>query len=101
MIRLMRPKYTFDQTEILNGDIICFQVDISEKEVHDLEFQGLCSNPTQFYDFLHNRVMVLFKPKFNEPGSDQPEFSLVLSKKQNYVAVGYRLSTNFALCEIF
>jgi ubiquitin carboxyl-terminal hydrolase 7 len=87
MIELMKPKYTFTQSEIQDGDIICFQVDISDKEVHDLESQGLYSNPQQFYDFLQNRVMVLFRPKFDEPDTDQPEFSLVLSKKQNYDAV--------------
>ena len=93
MIELMKPKYTFTQSEIQDGDIICFQVDISDKEVHDLESQGLYSNPQQFYDFLQNRVMVLFRPKFDESDVDQPEFSLVLSKKQNYDAVGHPLLT--------
>ena len=101
MIELMKLKYTFTQSEIHDGDIICFQADISDKEVHDLESQGLYSNPTQFYDFLHNRVMVLFRPRLDEPYGDQPEFSLVLSKKQNYDAVGYRLSVNFTSHEGF
>jgi hypothetical protein len=87
MIELMKPKYTFTQSEIQDGDIICFQVDISDKEIHDLEAQALYSNPPQFYDFLQNRVMVLFRPKFDEPDAEQPEFNLVLSKKQNYDAV--------------
>jgi len=52
--------------------------------VHDLESQGLYSNPTQFYDFLQNRVMVMFRPRFDEVDHEHPEFSLVLSKKQNY-----------------
>ena len=55
--------------------------------IHDLEAQGLYSNPSQFYDFLQNRVMVVFRPKFEEADPDQPEFNLVLSKKQNYDAV--------------
>lgn len=101
MIELMKPKYTFTQSEIQDGDIICFQVDISDKEVHDLESQGLYSNPQQFYDFLQNRVMVLFRPKFDEPDADQPEFSLVLSKKQNYDAVGYFPFANSTLRERF
>lgn len=105
MIELMKPKLTFTQSEIQDGDIICFQVDLSEKEyvfsclsawtsqltaslrVHDLESQGLYSNPMQYYDFLQNRVMVVFRPKFEEPDQDHPEFSLVLSKKQNYDVV--------------
>lgn len=89
MIELMKPKYTFTLSEIQDGDIICFQVDISDKEIHDLETQGLYSNPAQFYDFLQNRVMVLFRPKFDD--SDDPEFSLVLSKKQNYDAMAAKV----------
>ena len=100
MIELMKPKYTFTQSEIQDGDIICFQVDIPDKEIHDLESQGLYSNPPQFYDFLQNRVMVLFRPKFDEPDVDQPEFSLVLSKKQNYDAVSLA-STSTCLHWVF
>jgi ubiquitin carboxyl-terminal hydrolase 7 len=32
MIELMKPKMTFAQSEIQDGDIICFQVDMPEKE---------------------------------------------------------------------
>lgn len=32
MIELMKPKLTFTQSEIQDGDIICFQVDINDKE---------------------------------------------------------------------
>lgn len=32
MIELMKPKVTFAQSEIQDGDVVCFQVDISEKE---------------------------------------------------------------------
>jgi ubiquitin carboxyl-terminal hydrolase 7 len=102
MIELMKPKFTFTQSEIQDGDIICFQVDINEKElvlfcqngdnslmgclcrVHDLDAQGLYSNPTQYYDFLQNRVMIVFRPKFEDPDHEHPDFSLILSKKQNY-----------------
>lgn len=84
MIELMKPKLTFAQSEIQDGDVICFQVEINDKEVHDLESQGLYSNPVQYYDFLQNRVMIIFRPKFEEPDASHPEFNLVLSKKQNY-----------------
>lgn len=55
--------------------------------IHDLENQGLYSNPTQYYDFLQNRVMIVFRPKFEEADQEHPEFTLVLSKKQNYDVV--------------
>jgi ubiquitin carboxyl-terminal hydrolase 7 len=60
MIELMKPKFSFSQSEIQDGDVICFQVDIPDKEfviivvihahcliwiirAHDLESQGLHS----------------------------------------------------------
>jgi len=51
--------------------------------IHDVEAQGLSPNPVHFYDFLQNRVMIIFKPKFDDADAES-EFSLVLSKKQNY-----------------
>ena len=66
MIEPMKPSFTLIQSEIQDGDIICFQVEISETDVRQLETQGLYSNPLQFYDFLQNRVDILFKPKFYE-----------------------------------
>jgi ICP0-binding domain of Ubiquitin-specific protease 7 len=67
---------------------------IVSRRSHDLENQGLYSTPTQFYDFLQNRVMIIFRPKFEEPDHDHPEFHLVLSKKQNYDTVKQRILEN-------
>lgn len=57
---------------------------LTDARIHDLEAQGLYSNPLQYYDFLQNRVMIIFRPKFEEPDNDRPEFNLILSKKHNY-----------------
>ncbi|KAJ7743890.1 hypothetical protein B0H14DRAFT_3607165 [Mycena olivaceomarginata] len=84
MVEAMKPKLSFSQSELMDGDIVCFQVDLSLKESHDLESRGLHSNPIQFYDFLQNRVLIVFRPKFEETSHDHPEFSVVFSKKQNY-----------------
>lgn len=84
MIELMKPKTTFAQSEIQDGDVVCFQVEISEKETHDLEGQGLHANPLHYYDFLQNRVMIIFKPKFDEVDEHNPEFDITISKKNNY-----------------
>jgi ubiquitin carboxyl-terminal hydrolase 7 len=107
MIELMKPKLSFAQSEIQDGDVICFQVDLPEKEwvssakqslsceltpprrAHDIESQGLHSNPIHYYDFLQNRVMIVFRPKLDEVDNEHPEFSLVLSKKQNYDIVRF------------
>lgn len=56
-IELIKPNHTLVQSLIQDGDIACFQVDISDREGRDLESQGLCSNPQQFYKLLQNRVM--------------------------------------------
>lgn len=53
--------------------------------IHDVDSQGLYSNPVQFYDFLQNRVLILFKPKVDDV--ELPEFELMLSKKMNYDTV--------------
>ncbi|KAH7889278.1 hypothetical protein F5I97DRAFT_1934219 [Phlebopus sp. FC_14] len=90
MIELMKQKLTFAQSEIQDGDVICFQVEHSEKEIHDLESQMMYSNPIQFYDFLQNRVMIVFRPKFDEPDHDRPEFSQIFSKKHNYDMMSQR-----------
>ncbi|KAF9047647.1 cysteine proteinase [Panaeolus papilionaceus] len=83
MIEFMKPKLSFLQSNIQDGDVICFQVNLPDKEIHDLESQGLYSNPVQFYDFLENRVMIIFKPRF-EDSEPETEFSLIFSKKQSY-----------------
>jgi ubiquitin carboxyl-terminal hydrolase 7 len=36
--------------------------------------------------------MILFRPKFDEPDQNNPDFSLVLSKKQNYDVVSAALA---------
>ncbi|KAG8830769.1 hypothetical protein FRC17_004264 [Serendipita sp. 399] len=82
MIELMKSKATFAQSEIQDGDIICFQVEISEKDIIDLENQGLASSPVAFYDFLQNRVIIHFKPRDDQ--SMEEGFDLTLSKKMTY-----------------
>lgn len=96
---LLKPTFTLTQSEIQDGDIICVQAQISDAEIRQLESQGLSSNPPQLYDYLHSRVTVLFKPKFDDPEVDQPEFSLVLSRKQNYEVVGRGSFIDFALSD--
>jgi len=89
MIESMKVKQTFAQNEIQDGDIITYQVDISEKEVADLEAQSLYSSVPQIYDFLQNRVLVQFKPRHDDGKS--AEFDLMLSKKMTYDVMAHRV----------
>ena len=52
----MKLEHNSTQSEIEDGDIICFQIDISVEEIYDLKSRGLCSNPLQFYEFLRSRM---------------------------------------------
>ncbi|GAA5919656.1 hypothetical protein JCM1841_005211 [Sporobolomyces salmonicolor] len=98
MIELMKMKATFLQSEIQDGDIVCFQVDMSERELQDLDKQQMFTNPIQFYDFFLNRVVVTFRPKFEDP-TPENEFCVTLSKKNTYdqmaVKVGERLKHDY------
>lgn len=38
MIELMKPKLSFAQSEIQDGDVICFQVDLPDKECVVIQF---------------------------------------------------------------
>ncbi|KAG9126664.1 hypothetical protein FRC07_002537 [Ceratobasidium sp. 392] len=89
MIEVMKPKLTFAQSEIQDGDVICFQAELSEKEISDFEHQNMLSTPIQFYDLLQNRVLIKFKPRYEDAGLT--EFDLVLSKKMNYDTLAARV----------
>ncbi len=90
MIELMKTRATFINSEIQDGDVICFQIEISDKEAADIEAQNKYSNTVQYYDFLQNRVLVQFRPKYLEVSTENPEFELMLSKKMTYDLVSSR-----------
>jgi len=52
MVELLLPSRTFSQNEIQDGDIVSFQMVISDEEARDLESRGLFSNSIQFYNSL-------------------------------------------------
>jgi ubiquitin carboxyl-terminal hydrolase 7 len=67
-MRLMRPR----------------QIDIDRQTKH--------TTPIQMYDFFQNRVVVHFKPRFQEEGEKKkPEFELTLSKKMTYEQMSTRV----------
>lgn len=78
MIDVMKPKQTFQQSEIQDGDIITFQKQIKESE---LPATALYTDAKQFYDYLLNKITVTFAPLKSEEGE---EFNLTLSRKMTY-----------------
>ncbi|KAI4171690.1 MAG: hypothetical protein LQ343_004083 [Gyalolechia ehrenbergii] len=83
MIEPLKAKATLQQAEIQDGDIICFQRALSEKEASAIASTGGYTDAREFYDYLLNRIIVNFFPR---AGSD-PEagkFTLPLSRKMSY-----------------
>lgn len=78
MIDVMKPKQTFLQSEIQDGDIISFQRTFKES---DLPPTALYQDARQYYDYLLNRMDVLFAPI---DVNDADEFKLTLSRKMTY-----------------
>lgn len=78
MIEVMKPKQTFQQSEIQNGDIITFQRQVKEA---DLPPTALYTDARQFYDYLLSRMDVRFAPIGSSEGED---FTLTLSRKMTY-----------------
>ncbi|KAF7712240.1 Ubiquitin carboxyl-terminal hydrolase [Penicillium ucsense] len=78
MIDVMKPKQTFQQSEIQDGDIITFQRTVKDTE---LPSTALYTDARQYYDYLLNRMDVRFAPI--RPGEGE-EFVLTLSRKLTY-----------------
>jgi ubiquitin carboxyl-terminal hydrolase 7 len=85
MIDLMKPKQTFLQSEIQDGDIITFQRSLKESEI---PATALYTDARQFYDHLLNRMDVQFAPIGSGEGG---EFKLTLNRKMNYDQVSKKV----------
>ncbi|KAG0181285.1 hypothetical protein DFQ29_008812 [Apophysomyces sp. BC1021] len=88
MIEFMSPKQTFQQAEIQNGDIICFQIAVTEKDAKKMVEQGRHATVREFYTVVHNRIVVLFKPKVDKRGQ---EVKLNLDRRAGYYYVAREL----------
>jgi ubiquitin carboxyl-terminal hydrolase 7 len=77
MIEALRPKQTFKEAEIQDGDIICFQQQLPDLDQATVTY----TDARQYYDYLLNKILVTFRPK---PGTEGQTFVLGLSKKMNY-----------------
>lgn len=97
MIEPMKAKQTFQQSEIQDGDIICFQRTFNDSEYvfcsslkvpssHADDFRipptVIYRDARQYYDYLLNRITVKFAPL--DKDTDGEEFNLTLSRKMTY-----------------
>ncbi|KAL9613274.1 MAG: hypothetical protein Q9167_002183 [Letrouitia subvulpina] len=83
MIEPMKPKSTLQQAEIQDGDIVCFQKTLSEREASAIAQTGGYTDAREFYDYLLNRIIVKFLPKF-ATDHDEESFTLALSRRMSY-----------------
>ncbi|CAG8488525.1 10217_t:CDS:10 [Acaulospora colombiana] len=93
MIEEMKPKSTLHQSEIQDGDIICFQKALTEKEIQGHQDAGRIYSIPQFYEHLSMRIVVQFKPKLKDR-EPKPEFELVLNRKMGYDAVANQVAAH-------
>lgn len=91
-VESLKPKQTLQQSELQDGDIICFQKAYSQDEVAAMQQRSPSAylEAPLFYDYLLNRIAVHFGPKptlaqnitFATP--EDAAFSLFLSRKDSY-----------------
>ncbi|CAB4447002.1 unnamed protein product [Rhizophagus irregularis] len=95
MIEEMKLESTFQQSEFQDGDIICFQKVLTEKEIQEHTTSGRYWDIPHFYESLTLRIVVSFKPKLKDL-VPKPEFDLVLNKKWTYDQVAGEVGTHLA-----
>lgn len=91
---LTRIKNTFEASELSDGDIICFQKELTEQELSALPANAHVT-VKDYFEFLQNRVVVMFKPKELDPRlpeEQNQEFDLELAKKMSYDTVAERVA---------
>ncbi|KAI9006948.1 ubiquitin carboxyl-terminal hydrolase 5 [Hyaloraphidium curvatum] len=92
---LTKLKQTFDAAEIGDGDILCFQKELTEQELANLP-PGSFPTVKEYFDFLQNRIVVQFKPKDAEvrlpDDLGSGEFELELGRRMTYDAVAEKVA---------
>lgn len=102
-IDVMKPKQTLLQSEIQDGDIVCFQRVMSPEETQGFQqkFPTAYLEAPTFYDYLLNRIEVFFDPKPSVPQAIELDpkagaFKLWLSKKDTYDALATRVAQHLS-----
>ncbi|TPX38452.1 hypothetical protein SeMB42_g06732 [Synchytrium endobioticum] len=100
MIDTLKSKITFVQAELGDGDILCYQKELTEHDIKELPDANLATPPSYFESVL-NRITVSFRPKtvgkdvlMVKDAKDRGpgEFELVLSKKMGYDTVAQKVA---------
>ncbi|KAI8384621.1 uncharacterized protein BYT42DRAFT_493907 [Radiomyces spectabilis] len=88
-VDLLKTKQTFSAADIQHGDILCFQMALSEEEAKRLREEGRYATVPEYFNALYNRVMVLFKPRFDKNAREE---KMVLSRRTTYIRTAENLA---------
>ncbi|KAI9349064.1 putative ubiquitin-specific processing protease 21 [Obelidium mucronatum] len=106
MIDELKIKQSFAHAELGDGDIICYQRDMTAFEyVSQIEDKSIATIQ-QYFDTMHNRNVVVFKPRPSDrPTKFVQELELMLHKKMPYddvlSKVGEKLSADPLKIQLF
>lgn len=93
MIDILETTKTFLSAEIGDGDIICFQLDLSPQDIESLVDPSLAS-VAQYFDYIRHRLVVTFKHRVSrEKETPMKDIELVLSKRMTYDKVLQKLGS--------
>ncbi|KAI9685955.1 MAG: hypothetical protein M1820_010704 [Bogoriella megaspora] len=96
MIEPMKAKISLAASEIQDGDIICFQRVLSEKEAGNIQASGGYADAREFYDYLLNKVVISFRHRTAPEENEKTFFPLVLSKRMTYDQVAARVGEHLS-----
>ena len=94
MIEPMKPKSTMAQSEIQDGDIVCFQKLLSENDSATISQTGGYVDARDFYDYLLNRKTVTFSHKTMTDAVFKVDLSRKMSYEQFSAKVGEHLKVD-------
>ncbi|KAL0095137.1 hypothetical protein F4703DRAFT_1766363 [Phycomyces blakesleeanus] len=89
MVEYIAVKQTFKQAEIQHGDIICFQMTVSDTEAKNIQARGECATVREYFSKIYHRTMVQFKPKVDKRGQ---EVNLIMDRRSTYTYVTRELA---------
>ena len=90
MVERLDLEKTFEEGEIMNGDIIVFQIDYDVIDIQTLPEPAL-ANVTKYYEYLNNRIDIEFVAEFPEQIGGTKSIGLPLSKTMSLEKVFSRL----------
>ncbi|KAI8618550.1 cysteine proteinase [Chytriomyces sp. MP71] len=91
MVEPLKVRQSFGSAELGDGDIICFQKDVSNFKSQVVDSSG--ATVKLYFDEMHNRTAILFKPRPDENNANPgPEVEIMLHKKMSYDEVVIKLA---------